>query len=45
MPGPVVVACQGDYVIVDVHNYLPAETTTVHFHGKVITNSFITKYK
>ena len=33
MPGPPVVVCKNDKVIVDVLNALPADTTSIHFHG------------
>lgn len=33
MPGTPVVVCQGDRVIVDVHNHLHTETTSIHWHG------------
>jgi FtsP/CotA-like multicopper oxidase with cupredoxin domain len=34
MPGPPVVVCQGDEVIVEVHNHLDMESTSIHFHGR-----------
>jgi len=34
MPGPPVVVCKGDQLIVNVKNHLPAEVTSFHFHGK-----------
>ena len=34
MPGPTVVACVGDHVVVDVRNKLHSMTTSLHFHGK-----------
>ena len=37
MPGLPVAVCQGDTVIVDVHNGLAAATTTIHFHGEKIS--------
>lgn len=33
MPGPPVVVCKGDHVVVDVKNHLAAEVTSFHFHG------------
>ena len=33
MPGPPVVVCQGDEVLVDVYNRLRDDTTSIHFHG------------
>ena len=33
MPGPPVVVCQGDEVLVDVYNHLREDTTSIHFHG------------
>ena len=38
MPGIPVVICQGDEVVVEVHNKLHMESTTIHFHGKYINN-------
>ena len=34
MPGPPVVVCQGDDVLVDVYNRMPGDSTSIHFHGK-----------
>ncbi|XP_046614059.1 laccase-1-like [Neodiprion virginianus] len=34
MPGPAIEVCLGDRIIVDVHNMLPAESTTMHWHGQ-----------
>ncbi len=34
MPGPPVVVCKGDTVVVDVINQLQGSTTSLHFHGK-----------
>ena len=36
MPGPPVVVCKGDQIIVTVINKLHAATATLHFHGKWI---------
>ena len=33
MPGPPVVVCKGDQVIIDVINKLEEATATLHFHG------------
>ncbi|KAK7867607.1 hypothetical protein R5R35_014805 [Gryllus longicercus] len=33
MPGPAVEVCLGDRIVVDLHNGLVAETTSVHWHG------------
>ena len=33
IPGPEIVVCKGDTVVVEVLNKLPATTTSVHFHG------------
>ena len=33
MPGPPVVVCQGDEVLVDVYNHLNGDSTSIHFHG------------
>jgi len=33
MPGPPVVVCKGDKLVVDVKNHLAAEVTSFHFHG------------
>jgi L-ascorbate oxidase len=38
MPGPGVVVCQGDTVMVEVINKLVTETTSVHFHGEHMKN-------
>nr|AQY62684.1 laccase 1 [Bemisia tabaci] len=32
-PGPMVQACVGDMVEIIVHNHLPEETTSIHWHG------------
>ena len=34
MPGPPVMVCEGDRVVVDVENNLAAEVTSLHFHGE-----------
>ena len=34
MPGPPVVVCKGDQIIITVINKLHAATATLHFHGK-----------
>ena len=34
MPGPPVVVCQGDDVLVDIYNRLPGDSTSLHFHGR-----------
>ncbi len=34
MPGPPIVVCLGDKVIVDVFNQMPTEALTIHWHGK-----------
>ena len=36
MPGPPVVVCKGDQIIVTVINKLHGATATLHFHGKQI---------
>ena len=33
MPGPPIVVCKDDTVIVDVINTMATETTSIHFHG------------
>ena len=33
MPGPPIIVCKGDKVIVEVHNKLHSEVTSLHFHG------------
>ncbi|XP_039275445.1 laccase isoform X2 [Nilaparvata lugens] len=33
IPGPSIEVCQHDRVIVDVHNHLMEETTSIHWHG------------
>ena len=33
MPGPPVVVCQGDEMLVEVHNKLHTQGTSIHFHG------------
>ena len=38
MPGPPVVVCKNDKVIVDVLNALPADTTSIHFHGNTFSS-------
>ena len=40
MPGPPVVVCKGDKLVVDVMNHLAAEVTSFHFHGKCQARSF-----
>jgi FtsP/CotA-like multicopper oxidase with cupredoxin domain len=35
MPGPPVVVCKDDKVIIDVLNAMQADTTSLHFHGKL----------
>ena len=37
MPGPPVVVCKGDKVIITVINKLEEATASLHFHGKFIT--------
>ena len=37
MPGPPVALCKGDNIIVDVINTLATESTSIHFHGKIIS--------
>ena len=51
MPGPPVVVCQGDTLVVEVINKLQTEITSVHFHGKIFfccttdLNSLIGKWE
>uniref|UniRef100_A0A1Y1K8C1 Laccase n=2 Tax=Photinus pyralis TaxID=7054 RepID=A0A1Y1K8C1_PHOPY len=33
MPGPAIEVCLGDEIVIDVHNDLIGETTSLHFHG------------
>ena len=33
MPGPTIVACSGDHMVVDVVNKMHSKTTSVNFHG------------
>ncbi|XP_065347467.1 uncharacterized protein LOC135944434 isoform X1 [Cloeon dipterum] len=33
LPGPEIRVCYGDKIVVDVHNSLMSETTSVHWHG------------
>ena len=35
MPGPAIVVCKDDDVMVDVINTMATETTSIHFHGKL----------
>ncbi|CAG9861309.1 unnamed protein product [Phyllotreta striolata] len=34
MPGPPIEVCQNDVIVVDVHNKLASEGTTIHWHGQ-----------
>ena len=34
MPGPSIVVCKHDTVILDLVNELATEATSIHFHGK-----------
>ncbi|XP_020282036.1 laccase-2-like [Pseudomyrmex gracilis] len=34
LPGPPIEVCQGDRIIVDMINFLHAESTTMHWHGQ-----------
>ena len=42
MPGPPIAVCQNDIVVLDVVNEAGIETTTIHFHGKLIDLNFMT---
>ncbi|NP_001155159.1 laccase-like precursor [Nasonia vitripennis] len=33
LPGPMIEVCKGDRIIVDLKNTMPAESTSVHWHG------------
>ena len=33
MPGPPVVVCEGDTVVVDVMNKMPTQSFAMHWHG------------
>ncbi|XP_039951037.1 uncharacterized protein LOC120768422 [Bactrocera tryoni] len=33
MPGPSIEVCEGDMIVVDVHNHLLGDSTTIHWHG------------
>ena len=39
MPGPTIVACAGDHMVVDVFNEMHSRTTSVNFHGIIISIS------
>ena len=41
MPGPTIVACSGDHMVVDVFNEMHSRTTSVNFHGIIINTSNI----
>ena len=41
MPGPPIAVCQNDIVVLDVVNEAGIETTTIHFHGKLIDLNFM----
>ncbi|XP_014240578.1 laccase-5-like [Cimex lectularius] len=32
-PGPSIQVCKGDVIVVDVHNHLPSDSTSIHWHG------------
>ena len=40
MPGPSVVVCKGDTLVVEVINKLQTEITSVHFHGRTFYFGF-----
>lgn len=39
MPGPRIDVCQGDEILVRVHNDMPTESTTMHWHGQHCTTT------
>ena len=41
MPGPTIVACAGDHMVVDIVNEMHSRTTSVNFHGIKIMLIFI----
>ena len=41
MPGPPIAVCQNDIVLLDVVNEAGIETTTIHFHGKLLDLNFM----
>ena len=42
MPGPTIVACAGDHMVVDVLNEMHSRTTSVNFHGIILSTCTIT---
>lgn len=34
LPGPAIEVCQNDIIVVDLHNKLPSEGTSLHWHGQ-----------
>ena len=41
MPGPPVVVCKGDKVIITVINKLEEATASLHFHGKLLALNWV----
>ena len=44
MPGPPIAVCHNDIVLLDVLNEAGIETTTIHFHGKLLDLNFMRFY-
>ena len=40
MPGPPIVACKGDHIVVDVVNKMHSRTTSVNFHGNLFLHYY-----